>query len=312
MSTSYKGLPANISGNLPAAVSISSSTNTNPISVFTTTPHGLSDGDYVDIQLHQVNVSANGINKVTVAGPSAFTIPVAGVGTGVSTGTVQPLPLGPSGPIPSDGDDEDAASVNVQLERLADQTAYLGLGTGAWKLAQHSRAYFSDLTGASWAHSVATLTAGTAAKFADDGEPWVVLTGPSAIVSPGTAGSDTVFAVSGLTAGDLVVARLECSIAVTAGNPIRLALYAGFTDPGVGVVFPGGYHHMNGASKYIDDMGINHITGVSVEGTLAPVTGSIVYVQPVIYPLASGAQVVTLEGDAVWTIDVWRPTGMVQ
>lgn len=76
---------------LPATVNIASTTNTNPIQVMTSTPHGLFTDGPVTIAAHLVNTNANGTWSVTVTSPTTFTIPAAGNGVGVATGTVQSL-----------------------------------------------------------------------------------------------------------------------------------------------------------------------------------------------------------------------------
>lgn len=74
-----------------APVSISSSTNANPIAVTTAAAHGLSTGDVVAIAGHAVNTNANGVWVVTVTNTTVFTIPTAGNGTGTATGTVMKM-----------------------------------------------------------------------------------------------------------------------------------------------------------------------------------------------------------------------------
>src|ERR1700690_4358457 len=123
MPAQYNGQPSLILPLTP--VLISSSTNANPIVVQTSAAHNLSNGDYVDIQNHQTNTAANGINAVTVVDGTHFSIPVAGVGVGGATGTAQPLSVGATMQIPVDGDSRSAASVVVPMSVLADRTAFL-------------------------------------------------------------------------------------------------------------------------------------------------------------------------------------------
>lgn len=78
------------------AITILASTNTNPIQVTTTIPHGLVTGDQVTITGHLVNTNANGTWTVTVIDNWNFTIPTAGNGVGGQTGTerkTQPVDL---------------------------------------------------------------------------------------------------------------------------------------------------------------------------------------------------------------------------
>lgn len=126
MPNNYNGKPNNLGG--PAAVSILSSTNTSPIVVRTSAPHGLVTGDVVWIYDHQVNIEANGESAVDVVDSDHFSIAgTTGAGAGGATGTVQILTFNPAGTVlPSDAtDDMDAASVNVALEHLLDRTALL-------------------------------------------------------------------------------------------------------------------------------------------------------------------------------------------
>jgi hypothetical protein len=131
MSTQYNGI-----GNIvyPSPLGISSSTNTSPIQI-TATAHGLTTGDGVDIVDHTVNTNANGQWLVTVTGANTFTLQGStGNGVGGATGLVHPITFGQSYPIPSDGDADAAASVNVALEALGDRAASLLYASGAFKL----------------------------------------------------------------------------------------------------------------------------------------------------------------------------------
>ncbi len=73
------------------SVLLKSSTNTNPITVETVVPHRLTSGDQVIIANHLVNTAANGSWTVTVTDATHFTIPTAGNGAGVQTGTMRKL-----------------------------------------------------------------------------------------------------------------------------------------------------------------------------------------------------------------------------
>lgn len=71
-------------------INIVSSTNANP-SVVTTTAHGLTTGDVVEILNHAVNTNANGTWPATVLSTTTFSIPQPGNGAGTATGTVQKM-----------------------------------------------------------------------------------------------------------------------------------------------------------------------------------------------------------------------------
>jgi hypothetical protein len=70
---------------------ISSSTNANPIVVTTSSAHGLSTGNFVEIVGHLVNTNANGNWVVTVVSSTTFSIPAPGNGVGSATGTAQQM-----------------------------------------------------------------------------------------------------------------------------------------------------------------------------------------------------------------------------
>ncbi len=66
---------------------VSNASNTNPITITTSTNHALTTGQTVTISGVTGNTAANGTWTITSTGLNTFTIPVAGIGTG-STGTV--------------------------------------------------------------------------------------------------------------------------------------------------------------------------------------------------------------------------------
>lgn len=120
------GLPASAATAIPSSVAISSSTNATPIVVTTATDHNLSTGDAVYISDHAVNLNANQYWYVTRLTATTFSLdgstPTA---AGGATGRVYDLSLGATKTIPDDGDDLDAASVNVALAALASEIAWL-------------------------------------------------------------------------------------------------------------------------------------------------------------------------------------------
>jgi hypothetical protein len=136
MGTQENGIANNIAANLPAALNISSSTNTSPIVITTSANHGLTTGDSVDVFSHQTNTAANGIWDCTVTALNKLSLNGSvGNGVGVATGQVQSLALGPTFLIPADGvDNLAAASVNVPFNALADRTAFLARNLGNWKV----------------------------------------------------------------------------------------------------------------------------------------------------------------------------------
>lgn len=73
-------------------IQIVSSTTANP-TVITTGAHGYSTGDMVVVANHAVNTAANGIWPITVLSSTTFSVPIAGNGSGLTTGTATKLPL---------------------------------------------------------------------------------------------------------------------------------------------------------------------------------------------------------------------------
>ena len=78
-----------------AVRAISSSTDATPIVVTTSTAHGLSTADLVQISGHTTNIAAYGLRKITKTGASAFSLQdpdtgndIAGSGAGAGSGGV--------------------------------------------------------------------------------------------------------------------------------------------------------------------------------------------------------------------------------
>lgn len=81
-----------IGSDIVSPVSIASSTSANPIVVTTAASHGYVNGDTVEIIGHATNTTANGGWIVTNLTATTFSIPTAGVGVGLSTGTATKQP----------------------------------------------------------------------------------------------------------------------------------------------------------------------------------------------------------------------------
>lgn|SRR5271165_720394 len=312
-------MPQQYSGNaaliLPAAaVNITSSTFANPTVIQTSAAHNLSTGDYVDIQQHQTNTIANGIWPATFVDATHFSIPVAGTAAGGATGTAQPLSVGASMQQPVDGDSGSAASVLVSLGVLSDRTAFLGLGTGQYKLASRSISYLNDATfGASWCHIPnGGLTAGTVYQWVSDGAGW---SSPNNALSvPNVGGVAPAWSFFGLASTDLLVATLQSTIALNGQSPIRVLLYAAAAAPGVTPTWPGGYGKMYGASLAAGISGAPaaYYAPFTLQGAVGGLGTGNVYIQPVLMPYITASQSPQLVGDSTLTLDIWRPTGMPQ
>jgi hypothetical protein len=312
MSTQYNGISANISGNLPASKNIASSTNTNPIVIQTSTAHGLTTGDYADVKGHQTNTSANAVWPVTVIDSTHFSVPNAGIGVGGATGTVQSLALGPTGAIPSDGDADVAASVNAQFERLADQTAFLGLGTGYLKLA--GRVVLQNTFGPSnnWCHIAgATIGPSTWNTLLTDVN-LTVLGAEQGCLSVNTggpgAGNPFVCSVDGIAGADIVEITMETNVTIQSSGDYY-GLFWALTAPGVAMpTLLSGFTRLTGSAK-----GGNSFTGgIRMSGQLShPGTGRL-WIAPAYYANASAARTVAMTDDTMLVVSAWRLTGMPQ
>jgi hypothetical protein len=122
----YGGMPANAITPLPSSKNISSTSNTTPIVVTTSTAHGIQTGDYVYVT-GATDANANGIFPAgTVTSDTVVLVGTTTGGGGGAAGTILDLGWGEEYAIPVDlTDDMDAASVNVALEALGDRTAAL-------------------------------------------------------------------------------------------------------------------------------------------------------------------------------------------
>jgi hypothetical protein len=111
---------------LPTAVNIASSTNTSPIQVTTSTPHGCETGESVMINGHLLNLAANGPWEIVkVSTTVLILVGSTGNGVGGATGTLHLQDWGYSIAVVADGDDPVAAVLAVSPEALQDRTAML-------------------------------------------------------------------------------------------------------------------------------------------------------------------------------------------
>ena len=201
MSTTY-----NPNGTLPAAtspapVAIATASNATPIAITTSSPHGYTNGDTVEI----VGCSASGANGlwvITTTGASSFTLngsTASGAGTG---GIATDYSVNPLLTIPADGDVMNASSVNVPIEGTANAIPYLYARTGAWRLVDRQVVRVSDDTWATWA-SLTTVGTGT----------WEEITGTASLFS-GYALSGDVLEVTASVTGDAVTGGAYGAIGV--------------------------------------------------------------------------------------------------
>jgi hypothetical protein len=309
MGTVYDGVPANVA--FPAAVAISSSTNTNPITITTTAPHGLLTGDLAHVYGHTLNTPANGIWAITRTGASTYTIPVAGIAAGSTTGSSQALTYGAALTLPSDGDADAAAVFNAALTPLTDRSAVTVSALGQYKIAQKSIAYYSNPlagVGTPWSHiSAGPVTAATAAQMTSDGVAWAQVVGSNFVTMPTSAGVAPVFQLAGVVPGDVCAIRLSTTLNLLAAGAGRIALYGSVGPPTIVPTWPGSYSAIAGASAY----GGIICAAVTVDGvvTVAGTGVTTLWIQPAYVPVASsGSTSPIFGGDTVLTVDVLRPT----
>lgn len=291
MATQENGIASNISSNLPVFVNIASSTFTNPIVVTTAAPHLLVQGDTIDLGGHQVNTNANGIWRPNVLTATTFSIPAAGNGVGAATGSVQSLALGPTFAIPSDGvDNENAASVGVAFNALADRTAFIGVSTGFYKIIQLP-IFVQD-------NGIAT--------------PPTTWAGVAGVVANTWTATGFTGSVSGVVAGDEVRLRWSSTLGNFGGGASNgncgVKLYVSQDVPGG----PTTYVAVPGSAQFSFYTGSNpNYSPFQMLGRVAIVTTGLLRFQP--YVMSSVLNtVVDLIGDYTLDVQVWRPTGMPQ
>ena len=299
MPNPYYGIPGNVV--YPGAVNIASSTNASPISVTTSSPHGLQTGDVADIQGHAVNTKANGVRTVTRTGASTFTINGStGNGVGAATGTVQPINYGAGYNIVSDGTDpRNAASVNVPFQALGDRSlADLVALSAQYKLAG----------------AASTIVTGQPFNTA-----WMSLTGPVSVLTPMTSaglGIPTTLSVSGAIANDIAEVSLDTSLLMNAAGAgsihCMVSLGLGWQAYGGGsplvTVFPQKVFSGTGGST-------NNFAPLSLRTwTIAPSSlsdGSVGFQLFIAFYANTDSitETVSFTGDALLTAKLWRATG---
>jgi hypothetical protein len=292
MSTQYNGQPSNVAAS--SQLTISSSTNANPSVVQTSSAHGLSTGDWVDISGHALNAVINGVNPVTVIDSTHFSVPVAGTTNGVNTGLVSPLSTVPAGySIPSDGDPDAAASVNTALELLGDRTARLFVETGAFKLVNLAPVSHSGVT-----QQTVWLTASVSNALG-----WSAF--GSALQTVNVNAGDWIevdFSGTGQTAPDTTVGTIEFSLAFK------------ITPPGAG---PPTIAKITGSGQTVNvQTGSNGpVTPLRLQGSLTNVatTGVLAIFAAATADLGTTNTVNAFGiGDYTITVRVWRPTSVLQ
>jgi len=242
MSTTY-----NPNGTLPAAtqpvpVSIATASNATPSADTTSSPHGFTDGDTVEI----VGCSASGANGLWVihkTGASSFTLngsTASGAGTG---GIATDYSVNPLLTIPADGDLVNASSVNVPIEGTANAIPYLYARTGAWRVVERQVVHVTDDTWSTWASRTTTGTgaweeiAATASLFTGYALPGDVLQVEAALTGTATTGG-TYGAVGVMVYGSQLVTG-SAQVIGTSGTPNSVTLVAshGVSGPAGGSAY---------------------------------------------------------------------------
>jgi hypothetical protein len=125
MTTDSTDRPYNVPS-LPVAVNIASSTNTSPIAVTTSSPHGVETGESVMVHGHTGNTAANGAWRAIRSSANVLLlVGSTGSGVGGASGTVHNQCFGSSVAVPADGDDPTATILATPSEALQDRTALL-------------------------------------------------------------------------------------------------------------------------------------------------------------------------------------------
>jgi len=231
MSTVY-----NPNGTLPAAtqpapVAVATASNATPIAITTSSPHGFTDGDTVEIVGNSAG-GANGLWVIHVTGASSFTLngsTASGAGTG---GIATDYSINPLLTIPADGDLVNASSVNVPLEGTANAIPYLYARTGAYRVVDRQVVHVSDDTWATWASRTTTGTgaweeiAATASLFTGYALPGDVLQVEAALTGTATTGG-SYGAVGVMVYGTTLVTG-SAQVIGTSGTPNSVTLVASY------------------------------------------------------------------------------------
>lgn len=219
MSTVYQGNAGNVTP--PTALTVTNVTNSSnaTVTVSGTLPAGFISGVSVDITGVQGAIGANGTWVATVTGVSTFTI-TNGSAAGVysSGGSVQPLYL-QAITIPADGDTRSASSVNVPLEGLADQIAFLAVGSGQYKIQHYYQfGFLNDFS------TLGTMPAGVAGGGVGD---W---TGTIATLQPLINNTGGLGGQLPVVAGDIALVSFTGTLQYGTSNAIRVGANIWYTN----------------------------------------------------------------------------------
>ncbi len=305
----YNGNAANIS---PAApVNIASSTNATPIIFQTSAPHGLLDGQDVNVQGHQVNTAGNGIWQIGVTDSTHFkALGSVGNGVGAATGTVQSLTPTAGVTLVDGSTAPTAGAFNTPSEANLDIGAYLFERTGAYKLVKYAHGSITDDTGATW--NSFTFTADST---------WTALGTPTTLA----AVNSSPF----VSQSDLIVAEFDFNARIVTGltggldAQVQFALFANMPVPGGTPPYirvPGSLRKVAvsepGSGSNSITVGI-HLSSAFAAGSGSFPTGNSLGINLTVQAWTPSradiaSQIVTLIGDYTAQIRVYRLTGVPQ
>jgi hypothetical protein len=281
MSSQENGIAGNITP--PGSIGITGSTNASPIVINTTTPHGLTTGDKVDVTDHTVNTNANGVWTITRVDATHISLNGStGNGVGAGTGAVQPLTYGSTFAIPSDGDVDNAASVNVALEALADRSAFVLANLSAYKLSQLFSRVVNDDTYASW-ESIAT-----------NGTLWLPIT-------------TVTWGILDILSTDFIDVQFDGTCNVSTSNVSLTLAYANTVPNGTPT-----FSEVSGSGKQIGSTTTLPVTLAGrISGGQLSTNGTLTFCLGV-RPGSGSAITTTMVGSYTIRAWVWRQTGVPQ
>lgn len=160
----FNGNASNITP--PGTLTILGSTNTAPIQMAFTTPHGLSSGDTLSVYDHQANTAANGEWPIVVINATTVSLTGStGIAGGSTTGSANPRSFGSTYGQPSDGDDNTGAILDTPTGALGDRSAALLVATGAYKLVDVQTLNASHLGGGTLGTNIGTSSPSVGGVF---------------------------------------------------------------------------------------------------------------------------------------------------
>jgi hypothetical protein len=310
----YSGQPGNITN--PGQIAISSTTSANPIQVTTSSPHGLTTGDWVNIFGHFGQTSANCVNKrVTVLSATTFTIPIDGTANpaGGISGSVVPRSYALNvATLPADGDAYAAATYVPGYAAALDRSAFERGSTGSLCV-------------------VGEITPAAAYGGSGPTTPWAALTGaPLAnawtqmLAMPGSGPTPT-WTIPEVAIGDILICDLHGTMMISNASSGQYTpqIGLGWTVRRYDGVTPlAGSYAITGdkantvvipAVNWCTPISLRALIGVGINSTLISYPGTNTVGQLWLQPWVQGQGVgatISLVGDFTMQVRQWRPTGI--